>query len=280
MDVKHYLILEVILASISFIINGLFLIVLAENKNLVKRKRITYHVANLAVADTLYGLSRVCFCIVLLRSNELTIEKSLPRLLYSIVFGFFFASQAAVLFMTIERSIVITKPLTWNAILPRKRMLLFMLCSWIAISLIIVLVYFLWEVDRFVRVAIHILCFGLLLSTAAVNIYMFKKLREKDVVSDSQNKSTHLKRKASILVLWLAVITIVTCLPISSVGLVSSVATEYKLHYNLHVNLMDFYFLTILKNFNFLVNPFVYIWRDRIYRNAFYHTFKIKTATR
>ena len=45
----------------------------------------------------------------------------------------YYASQAAVLLMTIERSIVITKPLIWNEILPRKRILLFMLCSWIAV---------------------------------------------------------------------------------------------------------------------------------------------------
>ena len=115
------------------------------------------------------------------------------------------------------------------------------------------------------------LCPGLLLSTAAVNIYMFKKLREKDVVSDSQHKSTHLKRKASILVLWLAVITIITCLPNSFLGLVRSVLNDDKLRYNSHVN-----FLSILENLNFLVNPFVYIWRDRTYRNAFYCTFKIK----
>ena len=276
-DIKHNLILETILAAISFILNGLFLIVLVENKDLVKRKRITYHVANLAVADTLYGLSRVCYYNVLLSPNEWTIEKSIPLLFYSIHLGFFFASEAAVLFMTIERSIVITKPLTWNAILPRKRMLLFMLCSWIAITLIIVLVYFFWVVDRFVRVAVHILCLGLLLSTVAVNIYMYRKLREINLISDSQDTSRHLKRKASILVLWLAVITIITCLPNSFMGLVSSVLTEYKLHYNLHVNLTDFYFLSILENLNFLVNPFVYIWRDRIYRNAFYRTFKIKT---
>ena len=277
MNVKHYLILETILAAISFVLNGLFLIVLVENKDLVKRKRITYHVANLAVADMLYGLGRACYYILLLCPNEWTIKKSLPLLFFSIHLGFFFASQAAVLFMTIERSIVISKPLTWNAILPRKRMLLLMLCSWIAVTLSIVLVFFLWDVDRFIRVAIHILCNGLLLSTIAVNIYMFKKLREKNVIPDSQHKSTYLKRKASILVLWLAVITIITCLPNSFMGLVSSVLTEYKLHYNLHVNLTDFNFLSIVKSVNFLVNPFVYIWKDRIYLNAFYRTFKIKT---
>ena len=34
------------------------------------------------------------------------------------------APQKVVLLVTIERSIVIAKPLTWNEILPRKRMLL------------------------------------------------------------------------------------------------------------------------------------------------------------
>ena len=40
------------------------LFVLAQNKGIVKRKRITYHVVNIAVADTLYGLGMFCSIIV------------------------------------------------------------------------------------------------------------------------------------------------------------------------------------------------------------------------
>ena len=50
-----WIIITIIMNAISFILNGLFLFVLARNKDLVKRKRITYHVANIAVADTLYS---------------------------------------------------------------------------------------------------------------------------------------------------------------------------------------------------------------------------------
>ena len=111
-------------------LNGIFLFVLV-NKDLVKRKRITYHVANIAVADALYGLGSFCFNIVLLHLNEETYA-TLQSFHVMWLVGYY-ASQAAVLLMTIERSIVITKPLTWNEILQRKRVLLFMLCSWIAV---------------------------------------------------------------------------------------------------------------------------------------------------
>ena len=215
MDLKHHLILKIILAAFSFLLNGLFFIVLARNRHLVKQKRITYHVANLAVADTLYSLTRFCFIIALLYPNELAIKQSRP-LLDSMCAGFYLASQTAVLLMTIERSIVVAKPLTWNEILPRKRMLLFMLCSWIAVVTTSTVIGYLlgYKNIRQGAIVIHVwntLHTVFLLSAAAVNIYMFKKLRKNDGLADSQLstrvipqanaqlKSTHLKRKASKL---------------------------------------------------------------------------------
>ena len=135
--------ISIIMNAISFILNGLFLFVLARNKDLVKRKRITYHVVNIAVADTLYGLGSFCFNIASLHRNEARYEIWLSFNVMWLV-GYF-ASQAAILLMTIERSIVITKPLTWNAILPRERMLLLMLCSWIAVvTLVAGSIYLIW----------------------------------------------------------------------------------------------------------------------------------------
>ena len=202
--------------------------------------------------------------------------------------------RAAVLLMTIERSIVITKPLTWNEILPRKRMLLFMLCSWIAVvTLVAVYHYLLWKTYpwsqelRLVGFTFHLV---FLLSSAAVNIYMFKKLRKKDGLADShlgtrvipqanaQQTSMHLKRKASKLVLLLAVIMIVTCLPTSLWNLIRHTCHAYKLRCNLQFNSTILHVSFLLQILNFIVNPLVYIWKDRIYRNAFYRTFKIKTA--
>ena len=104
----------------------------------------------------------------------------------------FLASQAAVLLMTIKRSIVISKPLTWNAILPRKRMLLFMLCSWKAVVTSVAVMHYLYGDENNVsQGAIVALVWTtlrtvILLSAAALNISMFKKLRKKDGLADSQ----------------------------------------------------------------------------------------------
>ena len=121
---------------------------------------------------------------------------------------------------------------------------------------------------------------------------MFKKLRQKDGLADSQlstrvvpqanaqQKSIYLKRKASKLVLLLAIIMIVTYLPNSLLLMANNACYVSKLHCydELDDNSTIVVVIFILANLNFLVNPLVYIWKDRIYRNAFYRTFKIKTA--
>ena len=269
--VHHMYIFQVLLAAISFILNGLFLIVLVDNKDLVKRKRITYHVANLAAADTLFGFSRFCYFILALHPNALKVKKSL-RVFEAMCICFYLVSLAAVLLMAIERLVVITKPLTWNEILPQKRMLLFMLGSWIAVILLIVLDYFI--VFLGVSQVWIIFVLVILSSTAAVNVYMFKKLNKKDGSAGSNNKSMHLQHKASILVLWLAVIVIATTFPSAILRMIIQLCNNYKFGCNLNTTVV-FSFLMV-ESLNFIVNPFVYIWKDRLYRNAFCQTFKIK----
>ena len=75
--------------------------------------------------------------------------------------------------------------------------------------------------------------------------------------------------------LLLAIIMIVMCLPSSLLGMIIHACYVYKLHCNLHANSTIIDVLFILQNLNLLVNPLAYIWKDRIYRNAFYCTFKI-----
>ena len=274
MNDDHFYMLQIILAAISFVVNGSFLVVLAGNKDLVKRKRITSHVANLAVADTVFGFSRTCYFIVRLHPIELKGKKSGP-LFSSMCYGSYSASLIAVLLMSIERSIVIAKPLTWNKILPRKRMSLFIICSWTTVTLLAVLDYLLFKKwnDEMVMFILQLI---IQLFAAAVNIYMFKNLRGNNGPAHSQHKSIHLKHKASILVLWLAVIMIVTCLPNSIRRLIGNICDKYKLYCNMHVYLMVYKPFFIMESLNFLVNPLVYIWKDKMYRNAFYHTFQIK----
>ena len=128
-------------------------------------------------------------------------------------------------------------------------MLLFMLCSWIAVvTLAAVSTYFVmteypWGETFIVLVVISTLHTLFLLSTVAVNIYMFKKLRQLPQAANHQ-KSIHLRHKASILVLLLAVIMIVTCLPNSLLNTILSICNVYKLHCNLPIQKCSMSFIS------------------------------------
>ena len=206
-----WIIITIIMNGISFILNGLFLFVLARNKDLVKRKCITYHVANIAVADTLYGLVRSCFFIVLLHLNEVT-YKTFRSTVHDDALCCLLSITGSSL-MTIERSIVNSKPYISTL----------RCCS-----------------------QHHFQKDGLADS---------QKCTRQLPQAANQQKSIHLEHKASILVLLLAVIMIVTCLPSYLLRMITSICYEYKLHCNLKANLTIIVVLFILENLNFLVNP-------------------------
>ena len=63
------------------------LFVLAQNKDIVKRKRITYHVVNIAVADKLYGLGMFCSFMLLLAI--IMIVMCLPSSLLGMIIHFY-----------------------------------------------------------------------------------------------------------------------------------------------------------------------------------------------
>ena len=116
-----------------------------------------------------------CFFIALLHRKEVTFETLVP---FNVMLSVgFYASQAAVLLMTIERSIIISKPLIWNEILPRKRMLLFMLCSWIVVVTSTTVIWYIIGYKNSIRSGLNVLIvwpilrITFVLSTEAVNIY-------------------------------------------------------------------------------------------------------------
>ena len=122
----------------------------------------------------------------------------------------------------------------------QKNVILFMLCSWMAVvTLVAVYCYLFWKTYTWrqeLRLVGFIFHLVFLLSSAAVNIYMFKYLRKKHGLAAAQQRSIHLKHKTSKLVLLLAVIMIVTCLPSSLWRITAIICYGYELNCNLHTN--------------------------------------------
>ena len=257
------------LGCLSFVLNATFLVALARNRDLVKRKRITYHVANLAMADTMFGLSLFCDEIV-----------QFDYIVFDVVSNAAVrASFSAILLMNIERAVVITKPCTWKDILTIKRILLAILSIWITVlSLAVIQYYYFWSLSfQFFNVLVFLF---ICLLVVFVYIYIAWRLlvegRRSAAISHNQEAARRLYNKACALSVLLAIVMVVTCGP--NLVLNAIVNRCRFSNWNCVIRtpfiLYIYWSLFIFELLNFIINPVLYIWRVGTYRKAFRRMFK------
>ena len=118
------------LCAVSFFLNGTFVIVIFKSWKLVKERRITYHVTNLAISDCIVGASAFCSVISVTATGRMT---TLGLAFYQILGMATLTSLLGVSLMAVERAVCVKKPHTWTQILPLKRILQIMTGNWVFI---------------------------------------------------------------------------------------------------------------------------------------------------
>ena len=256
-------------ACVSFILNAAFLVVLARNRDLVKRKRITYHVANLAMADTMVGLSLFCYEIV-----------DHDYIVFAVVYDAAErASFSAILLMAIERAVVITKPYAWVNILTIKIFLFAILSIWITtLSLAVIEYYYYWSWSfQFFNVLVF-----LFICLLVVLVYMYIAWRlqverqRSAAISQNQEAARRLYNKACALSALLAMIMFVRCGPYLVLNAIVKRCrfSNWNCVIRTPFILYIYWSLFIFELLNFIINPVIYIWRIGTYRKAFWRMFK------
>ena len=270
----NYLVRGVLLtqSELSILLNVTFLVILAINRDLVKRRRITYHVGNLAVADSLFGSCRFCRNIIeIVKVDSL----SLSRVFSNISKASAFALFSSVLLMALERIVVLNKPFTWIEILPVKKILMVMAGIRVTVLLLTTAIHFALKEIYFAWLITVLL---VIFFTAGANIYIYKILKRENRRSSSllrnQEKTKLLLYKSCVLAVSLAILLVCTCLPYLVATAVLFVCNLFRLNFPSFLRSFLPY-LQLLANFNFLVNPIIYMWSIRIYRHAFYRAFNI-----
>ena len=266
------------LCALSFLLNGTFLIVICKSWKLVKGKRITYHVANLAIADGIAGASGFCKFMTIVEAEKMT---TLISAFDTIAWMAVLTSFLAVCLMAIERALCIKKPHTWKQILPLKNILLIIAGSWVlAISMSILFHYYPLEM-KFVFLVIFFIPITVT-SVVYINIYMkFRTSNEEcDEAEDTsaatieERRNKMMQRKVGTFVLILVLILIISVSP-TYITLFVQVSCEL---FQLNCTFMEtvqkvqvyFYILAIM---NHVVNPIFYAWRISLYRQAFWQAF-------
>ena len=270
-----------ILCALSFLFNATFLLIVRKSWTLVKRRRITYHVTNLAFSDSMVGANSFCMLILMVvAGRETTLRLAFDKIRCMSIL----TSLQAVCLMAVERAVCLQKPHTWHQFLPLKRILLVMAGNWVFALQLVILMHF----YRQIMVFVFLILFSISLSlTSVLYVNMYLKIKKSNKVHDEvvqegssaaaaieERRNNLMQRKVGNFVLSLTLLLLITMLP-------SIIATDIQVSCQLfklncgHMEALQkvtniLYLLSII---NFIVNPIIYVWKMSMYRQALWKMF-------
>ena len=269
------------LSSLSVLLNGTFLIVIWKSWTILKQRRITYHVTNLALSDSMVGASTFFQYISIVAAGAHTAASSV---FCTITWTATLTSLLAVCLMAVERGLCIMKPLMWNQILPLKRILKIMVANWIlTLPLSILMEFYPLPMKFTLLVLFNIPIFVTTVVYTSIYMKIRKATSEKVHDETEQNPSAAIEvrrnnlmqRKVGGLVLILTLVLLATVSPsflVSSIK-ISCELFESNCKFIGTVTTLTQYFY-MLELTNFIVNPILYVWRMSMYRQAFWKMFE------
>ena len=261
------------LCALSFFLNGTFLIVICKVWKLVKERRITYHVTNLAISDCIVGASAFCHFL----SEEIMTSFSFP--FSEILWMANLTSLLGICMMAVERAVCIEKPHTWTQILPLKRILQIMAGNWVLALTLAILVHYFSVVMSFIFL---VLFFIPMIVTSLVYINMYIKIRrstkvhgeteQNSAVAIEERRNNMMQRKVGTFVLILVLILIISVSPLYITLFVEVSCEVLNCEFIETVDKVEYYF-RLLAIMNHVVNPIIYAWKISLYRQAFWKIF-------
>ena len=265
------------LCAVSFFLNGTFVIVIFKSWKLVKERRITYHVTNLAISDCIVGASAFCSVISVTATGRMT---TLGLAFYQILGMATLTSLLGVSLMAVERAVCVKKPHTWTQILPLKRILQIMAGNWILALSLAILRHYYTVVMSFIFL---VLFFIPITVTSFVYVSMSIKIRRStNVIGETEQNSAAtiqerrnniMQRKVGSFVLILVLILIISVSPLYIALLVKMSCEVLNCKFIETVEKVEYYF-RLLAIMNHVVNPIFYAWKISLYRQAFWKMFR------
>ena len=264
------------LSSLSVLLNGTFLIVIWKSWTILKQRRITYHVTNLALSDSMVGASTFFHYISIVAAEG---ETAASSVFSTIAWTATLTSLLAVCLMAVERGLCIMKPFTWNQILPLKRILKIMVANWVlALPLSILMEFYtlpmmftllvLFNIPIFVTTAVYASIYMKIRKTTSEEVH--DETEQNSSAAIEVRRNNMMQRKVGGFVLILTLILLATVSPSFLVVTIkiSCELFESNCKFIGTVTTLTHYFY-MLELTNFIVNPILYVWRMSMYRQAF-----------
>ena len=264
-------ILLILVGSAAALMNGLLILVLYNERKKFFRTRVSYLVANLAVADCFTGLMLVLVMALILSHKP----RALNGYEFLLLCGSMQISFYTLILMSLDRLIIAIVPMTWSRILTKRNTIIGMVFAWgfaifgsFAMKYLIItkrrfaLLLFL-EITAVLFVLIHVVIF-LVLRRQRRDFSHSGSSAEISTVMDLTLQACHAQITSVVLTLMtVLIITYTPYIVFSNILLAKKGTNMEVLVYN-----DGFAYARAFSYLNYAANPVVYAWRLRVYRKA------------
>ncbi|XP_028393369.1 cannabinoid receptor 1-like isoform X2 [Dendronephthya gigantea] len=263
-------VLLITIGSAAALMNGLLLLVLYNERKKFFRTRVSYLVANLAVADCFTGLMLVAVMVCNLAQK--------PRALRGYEFLFLCASIQVSFFtlilMSLDRLIVAVMPMTWSRFLTTRNTIIGIVLAWTLGIFESVMnkyeitdrrfvLFLILEIAAVMFILIHVVIF-LVLRRQRRNFSQSGSSAELSTIMDLSLQACHAQITSVVLTLMMVLVITYTPYIVYSNILLARDGTSMRIR----IYETGFRYTQAFSYLNYAANPIVYAWRLRVYRKA------------
>ena len=254
------------------LMNGLLLLVLYNERKKFFKTRVSYLIANLALADCFTGVMLVVVMILTMVHKE----QALHCYEFSFLCGSIQSSFYTLILMSVDRLIVAVMPMTWSNILTKRNTIISIVFAWgFAIFGSIMMrnhtrkhrfafLLFL-EITAVLFIFIHVVIFHVLRRQRR-DLSQSGSSAEIATVMDLTLQVRHAQITSIVLTLMMVLIITYTPYVVYSNIILVREGTDM----GIRICNNGFLYTQALSYLNYAANPIVYAWRLRIYRKALF----------
>ncbi len=284
MAIQGYQVLAFIFGILAVVLNGVLLASMYKERKKIFVTRISWLVANVAIADFLNGL----FLIILIQPID-DIQFAESEAKYDVTLPFvwtaFCASFFTIFLMAADRLVVVTLPMVWSTLLSIPRTILCIVLVWLlSIGAGVAIHYHIYYAQFFICLFVEIIALGFIATHVYILWILRRRERSRVIASQDPSQATPCletpsneniaHRKVTIVIIILMSMLIVTtvpyfvCLQMFTTQNTFDDTVASKVSLSIYAEV--FSYSDALLYVNFLLNPIIYAWRLRMYRKAFY----------
>ncbi|XP_028400117.1 adrenocorticotropic hormone receptor-like [Dendronephthya gigantea] len=268
------------IAFMTVILNGFLLVVLAKERKSFMHMRVTYYIINLGIADFLTGA--IILFLVITRLFQIPLSSTSEEILVIFNWITMQCSFYTLVLMSVDRLVIVLYSMSWSGILTVRRTIISTAIVWVLSVTGGIIMHF-YQVETRLAILGIVQLSILVFIVNSLFIYPVLRKREKGrfVTKVSASQTVYSERvlyplpydNMSRVVMILIVVLMITQLPFvicMEMRLIKRLCGDGVLEFaRTKLFTIIYLYAQSFACLNFAINPVVYAWRIKKYREAF-----------